>query len=201
MWGLFEYYGRTFGLILILQVCYLFIMYFVASGGSLKRTINAIKNMVPSYVTAFSTMSSTATIPVSVEGSVLNTHNRPLVEMAMPILANVHLIGDAISTPILSIVTVYLFFDVTVGWATYMTFVFYFCQTMLAVSGIPGGGIIVMIPVLESVLHFNPKMVSLITTLYLLQDSFGTAANVMGDGALAMIVNHLTSWFKNKKSS
>ena len=68
-------------------------------------------------------------------------------------------------------------------------FVFYFCLTMLAVSGVPGGGIIVMIPILKANLGFTPAMISIITALYLLQDSFGTAANVMGDGALTILVN------------
>jgi len=72
---------------------------------------------------------------------------------------------------------------------TFITFVFYFCLTMLAVSGVPGGGIIVMIPILKANLGFTPAMISIITALYLLQDSFGTAANVMGDGALTILVN------------
>jgi Na+/H+-dicarboxylate symporter len=74
---------------------------------------------------------------------------------------------------------------------TYMTFVFYFCTAMLAVSGIPGGGIIVMIPILISQLGFNEQMVSIITALYLLLDAFGTAANVMGDGALVILVKRI----------
>ena len=62
---------------------------------------------------------------------------------------------------------------------------------MLAVSGIPGGGIIVMIPILISQLGFNEQMVSIITALYLLLDSFGTSANVMGDGALVIIIQKI----------
>ena len=62
---------------------------------------------------------------------------------------------------------------------------------MLATSGVPGGGIIVMIPILKAILGFTPEMVGVITTLYLLQDSLGTAGNVMGDGALVIIVNKI----------
>ncbi len=136
-------------------------------------------------------MSSTATIPVTVIAGEKNTHNRPLVDIAAPILANVHLVGDSIAVPILALVTLYLFFGTMVPPATFAIFIWYFCQAMLAVSGVPGGGIMVMIPILESILGFTPEMISLITALYVLQDAFGTATNVMGDGALMIIVNKI----------
>ena len=66
---------------------------------------------------------------------------------------------------------------------------------MFAVSGIPGGGILVMIPVLISAFDFNPAMIGIVTTLYFLMDSFGTAANVMGDGALVMGVHRVVRRF------
>ena len=69
-------------------------------------------------------------------------------------------------------------------------------MSMLAVSGIPGGGIIVMQPILQSILGFSPDMLSIITTLYILQDSLGTGANSMGDGALIIIVNNILKRFK-----
>ena len=62
---------------------------------------------------------------------------------------------------------------------------------MLAATGVPGGGIIVMIPILKSILGFSPEMVGIITTLYLLTDGFSTACNVMGDNAVAILVNKL----------
>ncbi len=67
---------------------------------------------------------------------------------------------------------------------------------MLAVAGIPGGGIIVMIPILKTLLGFDDMMISIITTLYFLQDGLGTAGNVMGDGALMIIINKLLKRFK-----
>jgi Na+/H+-dicarboxylate symporter len=73
----------------------------------------------------------------------------------------------------------------------YIGFVFYFCITMFAASGVPGGGILVMIPILKSHLGFTPEMVSIVMTIYFLLDSFGTGANVMGDGALVIIVNKI----------
>lgn len=188
---LFKTYGKTFTLIVCVQLLVLFLIYFIASKFNYATTKQYIKNALPSYITAFGTMSSTAAIPVTVQCAEKNTGNKGLSEMATPILANVHLLGDAISTPTLALVTLFLFQGTAPDPFVYSQFVMYFCLSMLAVSGIPGGGIIVIIPVLKSVLGFNDTMISLITTLYLLQDGLGTAGNVMGDGALMIIVNNI----------
>lgn len=186
---LFQSYGKTFALIFVLHMITIFIIYFIASGFKIQKTLTYINNAIPSYLTAFGTMSSTATIPVTIQCAQKNINNGPLTQVATPILANVHLLGDAISTPILAIVTLYLFTGMIPSALTFCTFIMYFCLTMLAVSGVPGGGIIVMIPILTSILGFSDAMISIITTLYLLQDAIGTAANVMGDGALIIIVD------------
>lgn len=193
---LFQNYGGAVCLIIALQISYLVWLYFVGSGFSVRGAWHSLRIAMPSYLTAFSTMSSTATIPVSVNCAARNTNNRPLADMAMPIMANVHLLGDGIGTPVLALVTMTLFLGCTPSLGAYATFVFYFCTTLFAVSGIPGGGIIMIIPILKSVFGFTPEMVSVITTLYLLLDSFGTAANVMGDGALVIIVNKVLKKLK-----
>lgn len=189
--NLFNYYGRAFLLILCLQWTYLALMYFVATGFNVMRAIIAIQNAIPSYLAAFTTMSSTAAIPITVNSAENNEVDSSFAKLSVPIMANVHLIGDGISTPILALVTLYVFAGTIPSLFTYAIFVAYFCVTMLAVSGIPGGGIIVMIPILVSRLGFTGEMVSVIMTLYMLQDSLGTAGNVMGDGALAIIMNKL----------
>ena len=108
-----------------------------------------------------------------------------------PFMANVHLLGDSISTPILALVTMYFFFGTLPPCMQYLYFVLYFGVSMFAVSGVPGGGILVIIPVLISALGFTPDMISIMTTLYLLLDCFGTAANVMGDGALIIMLQRI----------
>ncbi len=188
---LFQQYGSAFILILSLQIGYLAWLYFVASGFSLRRAWQAIQIALPSYITAFSTMSSAAAIPISIKSAEQNTGNPQLAGVAMPIMANVHLLGDSIVTPILAMVTMMVFQGVLPGFAQYVSFVFYFCFAMFAVSGIPGGGILVMIPILKSNLGFSSEMISVITTIYFLLDAFGTGANVMGDGALVIIVNKI----------
>jgi len=188
---LMQQYGSTVTLIVAVQMAYLLFMYFLANGFNARKAMKSISIALPSYLTAFSTMSSTATIPVSVDAAEQNTGNEPLSEMAMPIMANVHLLGDSVSTPTLAMVTMAIFLGCLPNFVDYVGFVFYFCTSMFAVSGIPGGGIIVMIPILKSLFGFTNEMISIITALYLLMDPFGTSANVMGDGALVIMVNNV----------
>jgi Na+/H+-dicarboxylate symporter len=193
---LFQTYGRTFALIICLQIIVLFLAYFIAAKCNFNQATRYIRVAMPSYLTAFGTMSSTATIPVTVQCTEQNTGNHALSAMATPILANIHLLGDAISTPMLALVTLFIFQGTLPDPAIYTVFVAYFCINMLAVAGIPGGGIIVMIPILKAVLGFDDMMISIITTLYFLQDGLGTAGNVMGDGALMIIINRILKRLK-----
>ena len=136
-------------------------------------------------------MSSTAAIPITVQCAEKNTGNRPLAQVATPILANIHMTGDAVTVPVLAIVTLYLFQGIIPSLTTFITFVVYYSATMLGASGIPGGAVIVMIPILKSILGFTDDMISIMMTLHLLQDGFGTGSNVMGDGALMIIINKI----------
>lgn len=188
---LVQQYGGAFVLIIMMQVVCLIIMYLFAFDFDPKKAIQAIRNVLPSYITAFTTMSSVVAIPDSIKAAVKNTRNRPLANVAIPIMANVHLVGASIAIPILAMVTMLIYQGALPTFMQYAWFIFYFCFSMFAVSGIPGGGILVMIPVLKSYLGFTPEMVGIILTIYFLLDSFGTAANVMGDGALVIIVNRI----------
>ena len=76
---------------------------------------------------------------------------------------------------------------------TYLVFVFYFVLAKFSVAAIPGGGIVVMLPILESCLKFNADMLSLITALYILFDLVITCANVLGNGAFAKLIDQLVS--------
>lgn len=188
---LIQNYGSAFFLIVLLQLTCLAFVYLIAAGFDIKKAFAAIRVASGSYLTAFSTMSSTASVPVSIQAATINTGNSSLSNMAMPIMANVHLMGDAISTPILALVTMMLFFGQLPVLSIYLLFAWKFCWSMFAVSGVPAGGIVVMIPVLQSYLGFTPEMIGIMMTLYILLDSFGTAANVMGDGGLVIIVDKI----------
>lgn len=192
---LFQHYGSALALIVGMQMLFI-CAFFVLAKGSFVGGRKALKNALPSYITAISTISSTATIPVTVECAEKNTGNRPLAEMAIPILANVHLMGAGINIPVLSLATMLLFRSALPDPFTYLTFVGYFCLSMFAVTGVPGAGLIVMMPLLDAHFDFSPIMLSVLTTLYLLMDATSTGANVMGDGALIIIVNKILKRLK-----
>lgn len=188
---IFQSYGKTYALIIILQFTILFGLYILASGFNIRQTLYYLNNSLPSYLTAFGTMSSTAAIPVTIQCAEKNTGNKPLAQVATPILANIHMTGDAVTVPVLALVTLYLFQGSIPDLPTFITFVIYYSITMLGASGIPGGAVIVMIPILKSILGFSDDMISIMMTLHLLQDSFGTGGNVMADGALMIMINKI----------
>lgn len=193
---LFRQYGTTCLLIIGMQIVYLVWFYWLAQGFSWSKAKKSIAVALPSYLTAFSTMSSTATIPVSVDSATKNTGNEPLAQMAMPIMANVHLLGDSVGTPMLALATMYLFTGTLPSFLSYLFFIPYFCIAMFGVAGLPGGGILVMLPLLSSQFGFTEEMIAVVMSLYVLLDPFGTAANVMGDGALVIMVNKILKRLK-----
>lgn len=193
---LFAYYGLVCLLIIGLQYCYLLCMYLVAADCSFLTMGVLIKNVLPSYITAFSTMSSTATIPVSIAAAEKNIDNKPLVHVGIPIMANIHMIGDSIGIPLLALMTLLLFQGAVPSLSEYMVFIGYFCMAMFAASGIPGGAIIAVSQLLITRLGFNSEMIDIMMMLHFSLDSFGTAANVTGDGALIVMVNKLLKKFR-----
>ncbi len=189
--ALFTQYGKIFVIILLLQFLYITLLYFIGSGFSYNKCFHALKNALPSYFTAFSTMSSVASIPVTLNVTKKNVNDNALVDLSVPIMANFHLTGDAITVPMFALMTMLIFTGSLPSLLSFSWFIFYFCMAMFAISGVPGGGIIVILPLLRSILGFDPAMEGIIHTLYLLQDSFGTAANVMSDGGLIIILNKI----------
>lgn len=198
---LLSVYGMVFALVVVAQIVWLMVAYGVVNAGVRGGAIATFSNAIPSYLTALGTMSSIATLPVSLVAAEKNTGNKSLSQFAMPILANIHLMGDAVCTPLFALATMKLFFGVLPALSLYAVFVGYLCLNMLAVSGIPGGGIIVMLPLLKSLFGFTPEMLSVMTALYFLQDGFGTAANVMGDGALVILLNRISNFFRKGVSA
>lgn len=193
---LFNNYGFAFILIICAQLLYLLFLYAIAAKFSLSSMITSIKHTLPSYVTGFTTMSSAVTIPVSIECSLKNIPNPALVHLAIPIMANIHLSGAAFSAPLLTLFTLIMYKGIFPSFFVFAPFAFYFCTTLFAVSGIPAGAIIVIMPLLVSHFGFTPEMISIITTIYCLLDPFGTATNVMSDGALIIMLQNILKKLK-----
>jgi Na+/H+-dicarboxylate symporter len=142
-------------------------------------------------------MSSAAVMPLTIMGAEENAKNKDLAGSVIPATVNIHLVGDCFAIPILAYAVMKSFGMPDPALMTYLVFVFYFVLAKFSVAAIPGGGIIVMLPILESHLGFNSDMLSLITALYILFDPVITSANVLGNGALAKLIDRIVS-LKNK---
>lgn len=184
--------GHIFGLLCLIILSYLFLLYLIASGFRPGRCFELIRNMLPAGITGFSTMSSAATMPVTLAATEKNMGDEQFADLVIPATVNIHLLGDALAIPILALAVLSLSGMPLPTFENYLLFTVYFCLAKFSVAGIPGGGIIVMLPILQKYLHLTPEMASLMTTIYIVQDPLFTSANVMGNGAFALLVRKMT---------
>lgn len=175
--------------IAIAQFSYVILLYFIFSEKN--KFLLSIKNMLPAAISAFSTMSSAASMPLSIIGAEKNVKNKELAQSVIPATVNIHLIGDCFAIPIMAYAILKSFGMPDPSLTNYLIFAFYFVIAKFSVAAIPGGGIIVMLPIIQKYLHFTPDMSSLITALYILFDSVITCINVLGNGAFVKIVDKI----------
>lgn len=191
-------YSLIFVVIACAQFSYIALIYFLANNGNVRAFVTSIKNMLPAAITGFSTMSSAAAMPFTIIGAEKNSENKDLVRSIIPATVNIHLIGDCFAIPIFAYAVLKNYSMLEPSMSQYLSFAFYFVLAKFSVAAIPGGGIIVMLPILESHLGFNAQMMSLITALYILFDPVITCANVLGNGGFAMVIDRLVASLKNK---
>lgn len=189
-------FAVVFVMILILHWFMLLIQYTAAGTLSKKNPFTLLKTMLPAYFTALGTQSSAATIPVTVAQARKTGANERVVDFAVPLFATIHLSGSTITLVSCSIGVLFLTGQ-TPEFSAFLPFILMLGVTMIAAPGVPGGAVMAAIGLLEVMLGFNPTMVALMIALYMAQDSFGTAANVTGDGALAIIVDRFTGGKKS----
>ncbi len=184
-------YALIFTIVGIAQFTYVFLLYFSLNNFHLKKTFLCIKNMLPAAISGFGSMSSAASLPLTLVATEKNTGDPNLTRLVIPATVNIHLIGDCFAIPIFAFAVLKSFGMAEPSFLTYTVFAFYFVIAKFSVAGIPGGGIIVMLPILESVLGFHTNMSSLITALYIFFDPVITAANITGNGAFALLVHKI----------
>lgn len=182
-------YTIVFVIIALAQTFYILFIYFLLSNLQIKKLLNNIKNMLPATISGFSTMSSATSMPFTIIGVENNTENKELARAIVPVTVNIHLIGDCIAIPILAYAILKSFGVAPPSLFNYIIFTFYFVVAKFSVAAIPGGGIIVMLPILQNYLGFNDSMLSLITALYILFDPVITCINVLGNGAFAQLID------------
>ncbi len=193
-------YALIFLLVALAQYTYIFSLYLLANNFKFKSFLTSIKNMFPAALTGFGSMSSAAALPLTLIGAEKNTNGSFLTKLVIPTTVNIHLIGDCFAIPIFAFAIMKSFGVHEPTLISYFTFASYFVLAKFSVAAIPGGGIIVMLPILENHLGFTAEMSSLITALYILFDPIITTANIFGNGSFAMIIDKISSLQFFKKS-
>lgn len=194
-------YALIFVVIAVAQFSYISLLYLIANNFKVAGFIQSIKNMFPAAIAGFSTMSSAAAMPLTIVAAEKNCENKDLARSVIPATVNIHLIGDCFAIPIFAYAVLKNFGMAQPSELGYLYFAVYFVLAKFSVAAIPGGGILVMLPVLKDHLGFNPEMMSLITALYILFDPVITCANVLGNGGFAMILDKLFGRLHQKNKS
>ncbi|MBU3841569.1 MAG: dicarboxylate/amino acid:cation symporter [Candidatus Fusobacterium pullicola] len=191
-------FAKVFGIIIILHYIILLIQYTVAGTLSSANSIVLIRKMLPAYFTAIGTQSSAATIPVTLRQTKENGVNDGIADFTIPLCATIHLSGSTITLVSCSM-AVMMLNGMPITFSGMFGFILMLGVTMVAAPGVPGGAVMAALGLLESMLGFGPELQSLMIALYLTQDSFGTACNVTGDGAIAIMVNKIAGFKLGKK--
>lgn len=155
--------------------------------------------MFPVFVTAFSTVSSALTMPVTIMATEKNVKNKELAGSVISATVNIHLIGDCVAIPILAYAILKTFNLAEPSLSSYLVFSCFFVLAKFSVAAVPAGGIIIMAPILEKYLNFSSEMSSLIIAIYVIFDPFVTGFNVLGNGALAKLIDELNLKFSSRK--
>ncbi len=181
-------FGKVFVLIILMHLGYLLALYTIASVRSGKNPLKALKNMIPAYTTALGTMSSAATIPITLRSAKSNGVSERIAEFVIPLSATIHLAGSTITLVACS-VAVIVMGSGTPAFADFLPFVMLLGVTMIAAPGVPGGAVVAALGLMSSILGFTDAQLGLMLALYMAQDGFGTACNVTGDGAISLIID------------
>lgn len=181
---------KIIGVIFVIHIGILLLQFIIAGAVTKKNPFKLLYNMLPAYFTALGTQSSAATIPVTLEQSRKNGVSEDIAGFTVPLCATIHMAGST-----LKIVACALALMIMTGMPyDFGLFAGFICMlgiTMVAAPGVPGGAIMASLGLLSSMLGFSAEAQALMIALYIAMDSFGTACNVTGDGAIALIVDRI----------
>lgn len=176
--------------ILVLHVVILLYEFLIAGGLAHKNPLRLLMNMLPAYYTALGTSSSAATIPVTLKQTLKNGVTDGIAGFTIPLCATIHLSGSMMKITSCAL-TICLLNGMPHNLPLFLNFIFVLSICMVAAPGVPGGAVMAALGPLASVLGFDADMQALMIALYIAMDSFGTACNVTGDGAIAIVVDKI----------
>ena len=189
-------FAKVIGVIFVLHIFLLLLQFTLAGLISRKNPLRLLTNMLPAYFTALGTASSAATIPVTLAQTKKNGVSDEVSSFVIPLCATIHLSGSTLKIVSCALALI-LMTGGTHDIGLFTEFILMLGITMVAAPGVPGGAIMAALAILSSILGFNEVQLSLMISLYIAMDSFGTACNVTGDGAIAVVVDTFTA--RNRK--
>ena len=190
--GVMNVFLKIIVVIFVMTVVLLFIQFFIAGMVGKKNPLRLFRNMLPAYMTALGTQSSAATIPVTLEQTIRNGVRPDLAGFVIPLCATIRLSGSTMKIVACSM-AIMLMSGMEINFAQFAGFIMMLGIAMVAAPGVPGGAIMAALGLLQSMLGFDETAQGLMIALYIAMDSFGTATNVTGDGAIAVIVDRINS--------
>ena len=176
--------------IFILHILLLLVQFVLSGIIGRKNPLRLLKNMLPAYATALGTQSSAATIPVTLAQTIKNGVSKNIATFVIPLCATIHLSGSTMKITACAM-AIMMMSGMPINTTDFSGFILMLGITMVAAPGVPGGAIMAALGILEGMLGFDETAQALMIALYIAMDSFGTACNVTGDGAIAVIVDRI----------
>ena len=181
---------KIIGIIFLIHIGILILQFAIAGGFVKKNPFKLLWTMMPAYFTALGTQSSAATIPVTLEQTRKNGVSEEVAGFAIPLCATIHMSGSTLKI-VACALALMIMQGMPYDFGMFFGFICMLGITMVAAPGVPGGAIMASLGLLQSMLGFDQEAQALMIALYIAMDSFGTACNVTGDGAIALIVDRI----------
>ena len=189
-WHILNIFGQVIVVIFVLHILILLGQFCIAGIVAGKNPLRLLYNMLPAYMTALGTSSSAATIPVTLRLTLKNGVSDDVAGFCVPLCATIHMSGSSMKITACAL-TICLLEGLPTDFSLFLNFVMMLGIVMVAAPGVPGGAIMAALAPLSSILGFTAEQQALMIALYISMDSFGTACNVTGDGAIAIIIDRL----------
>ena len=185
-------FAKIIGVIFLLHIAWLVALYAVAGAVARRNPLRMLGRMMPAYFTALGTQSSAATIPVTLERAIKMGVRPDVAGFVIPLCATIHMSGSTLKI-VACAVALMIVHGMPFDTMMFASFIAMLGVTIVAAPGVPGGAIMASLGLLSSVLGFSESDNAMMIALYIAMDSFGTACNITGDGAIAQIVDRIFS--------
>jgi len=183
-------FAGIIGVIFVLHVGVLVLQYCLASLFSRRNPFRCLWTMIPAYFTALGTQSSAATIPVTLNRVMAMGVDRDVAGFVVPLCATIHMSGSTLKI-VACAMALMITHSMPYDLPLFAGFIAMLGISIVAAPGVPGGAIMASLGILSSILGFSDADNALMIALYIAMDSFGTACNITGDGAIAQIIDRL----------